>query len=155
MIRAIVPACISFQIPVKLGVKLVAQTAALFWSLDHVFCNFEAGTPRLPPSSFVHGLMFSALFILQWTYAIEQVGTRSLTEEEIKVVRLLSNLLVEADPEQNVDERPMSQRFMSVKAFQYSGVIVWGVAHPLSRLCETIARKLAERGQQMEIVGTV
>jgi hypothetical protein len=99
--------------------------------------------------------MFSALFILQWTYAIEQVGTGSLTEEEIKVVRLLSNLLVEADPEQNVDERPMSQRFMSVKAFQYSGVIVWGVAHPLSRLCETIARKLAERGQQMEIVGTV
>ena len=42
MIRALVPAVISFQIPVKLGVKLVAQTAALFWSLDHVFCNFEA-----------------------------------------------------------------------------------------------------------------
>jgi hypothetical protein len=53
MIRAIVPACISFQIPVKLGVKLVAQTAALFWSLDHVFCNFEAGTapPLSPPLS--------------------------------------------------------------------------------------------------------
>src|SRR5579862_3842136 len=47
MIRALVPAVISFQIPVKLGVKLVAQTAALFWSLDHVFCNFEAGTVSL------------------------------------------------------------------------------------------------------------
>jgi hypothetical protein len=43
MIRALVPACVSFQIPVKLGVKLVAQTAALFWSVDHVFCNFEVG----------------------------------------------------------------------------------------------------------------
>jgi hypothetical protein len=45
MIRALVPACVSFQIPVKLGVKLVAQTAALFWSVDHVFCNFEVGMP--------------------------------------------------------------------------------------------------------------
>jgi hypothetical protein len=44
MIRGLVPACISFQIPVKLGVKLVAATAALFWSVEHVFCNFELGT---------------------------------------------------------------------------------------------------------------
>jgi hypothetical protein len=43
MIRALVPACISLQIPVKLGVKLVAATAALFWSVEHVFCNFEMG----------------------------------------------------------------------------------------------------------------
>ena len=27
-----------------MGMKLVAQTAALFWSVDHVFCNFEVGT---------------------------------------------------------------------------------------------------------------
>src|SRR5579859_3480094 len=43
MIRALVPACVSLQIPVKMGMKLVAQTAALFWSVDHVFCNFEVG----------------------------------------------------------------------------------------------------------------
>jgi Fungal specific transcription factor domain len=42
-IRALVPACVSLQIPVKMGMKLVAQTAALFWSVDHVFCNFEVG----------------------------------------------------------------------------------------------------------------
>ena len=41
MIRALIPACVSFQIPVKLGVKLVAQTAALFWSVEHVLSNFE------------------------------------------------------------------------------------------------------------------
>ena len=93
----------------------------------------------------MHRLTCAALFILQWLYAIEQVGTESITEEEIKVFRLLSNLLVEADPEQSMDERPTSQRFMSVKAYQYSGVIVWGVAHPLSRLCETVARRLADR----------
>jgi hypothetical protein len=43
MIRALVPACVSLQIPVKMGMKLVAQTAALFWSVEHVFCNFEVG----------------------------------------------------------------------------------------------------------------
>lgn len=43
MIRSLVPACVSLQIPVKMGMKLVAQTAALFWSVDHVFCNFEVG----------------------------------------------------------------------------------------------------------------
>jgi hypothetical protein len=47
MIRALVPACVSLQIPVKMGMKLVAQTAALFWSVDHVFCNFEVG--KIPP----------------------------------------------------------------------------------------------------------
>lgn len=47
MIRALVPACVSLQIPVKMGMKLVAQTAALFWSVDHVFCNFEVGIPLL------------------------------------------------------------------------------------------------------------
>jgi hypothetical protein len=44
MIRALVPACVSLQIPVKMGMKLVAQTAALFWSVEHVFCNFEVGS---------------------------------------------------------------------------------------------------------------
>ena len=43
MIRALVPACVSLQIPVKMGMKLVAQTAALFWSVEHVFCAFEVG----------------------------------------------------------------------------------------------------------------
>jgi hypothetical protein len=47
MIRALVPACVSLQIPVKMGMKLVAQTAALFWSVDHVFCNFEVGMDSL------------------------------------------------------------------------------------------------------------
>lgn len=48
MIRALVPACVSLQIPVKMGMKLVAQTAALFWSVEHVFCNFEVGISPAP-----------------------------------------------------------------------------------------------------------
>ena len=58
MIRALVPACVSLQIPVKMGMKLVAQTAALFWSVDHVFCNFEVG---IDP--------FSAKFIIAFCVA--------------------------------------------------------------------------------------
>jgi hypothetical protein len=48
MIHALVPAVVSFQIPVKLGVKLVARTAPLFWSIDNVFSNFEVGNSRSP-----------------------------------------------------------------------------------------------------------
>jgi hypothetical protein len=41
--RALVSTCVSIQIPVKLGVKFVMQTAAMTWSVDHMFCNFEIG----------------------------------------------------------------------------------------------------------------
>ena len=48
MIRALVSACVSIQNPVKLGVKFVMRTAALTWSLDQIFFNFEVGiTPSL------------------------------------------------------------------------------------------------------------
>jgi hypothetical protein len=44
-LQALVPACQSLQISVKLGIKLLAQTAALFWSVEHMFCNFDVGIP--------------------------------------------------------------------------------------------------------------
>jgi hypothetical protein len=53
MIRVLVPACVSLQISVKMGTKSVPQTAALFWSVEHVFCNFEVGNiPPFPLTSF-------------------------------------------------------------------------------------------------------
>lgn len=136
MIRALVPAVISFQIPVKLGVKLVAQTAALFWSLDHVFCNFEAGNAlsQFQLSNSRAGIdIILALFILHWLVAVESVGLESITDEETKVYKLLSDLLIEANPEQLSDPRPLSQRFLTVKAYQYKGgVQVWGGKTPSS-----------------------
>lgn len=47
MIRALVPACVSFKILVKMRMK---QTTALFWSVEHVFCNFEVGIFPFPQS---------------------------------------------------------------------------------------------------------
>lgn len=44
MTRALVSGCVSFQIPVKIGMKLVTQIASLFWSFVHVLCNVEIGT---------------------------------------------------------------------------------------------------------------
>jgi hypothetical protein len=44
LIRALIPACQSVQISVKLGTKLLARTAALCWSVEHMFCNFDIGT---------------------------------------------------------------------------------------------------------------
>lgn len=44
MMRAIMPATLQLQIPIKMGIKLVARTAALIWSVEHVLCATETGT---------------------------------------------------------------------------------------------------------------
>lgn len=43
LLRALIPACEYLQISMKLGAKLLAQTAALFWSVEHMFYNFDVG----------------------------------------------------------------------------------------------------------------
>ena len=43
IMRAITPAILQLQIPIKMGVKLVARTAALAWSVEHVLCAMESG----------------------------------------------------------------------------------------------------------------
>jgi len=117
MIRALVPACVSFQIPVKLGVKLVAHTAALFWSVEHVFCNFELG--MFPFTS-----LNLALFLLEWLLSVERDAGDGLNEDEHKIINLLNDLVLEADFHE--DEQLLSIRFLTVKAYQFDGVNVWG-----------------------------
>jgi len=46
MMRAVMPATLQLQIPIKMGIKLVARTAALIWSVEHVLCATESGIPR-------------------------------------------------------------------------------------------------------------
>jgi hypothetical protein len=46
MIRALISACVSVQMGITLGLKFLAQTAALSWSVDHMFSNFEVGIQR-------------------------------------------------------------------------------------------------------------
>jgi len=43
MMRAIMPAALQLQIPIKMGIKLVSRTAALIWSVEHVLCATETG----------------------------------------------------------------------------------------------------------------
>jgi hypothetical protein len=43
MMRAVIPAILQLQIPVKMGIKLVARTTALIWSVEHVLCATESG----------------------------------------------------------------------------------------------------------------
>jgi hypothetical protein len=117
MIRALVPACVSLQIPVKMGMKLVAQTAALFWSVDHVFCNFEVGMVLM--------IADVALFLSQWLRSVERDGTASLNTDEARIVSLLRDLLFEADPDAHTSE-PMSALLLTVWADQFDGVNVWG-----------------------------
>jgi Fungal specific transcription factor domain len=44
MMRAVMPATLQLQIPIKMGIKLVARTAALIWSVEHVLAATESGT---------------------------------------------------------------------------------------------------------------
>jgi hypothetical protein len=123
MIRALVPACVSLQIPVKMGMKLVAQTAALFWSVEHVFCNFEVGI------SYRLSSLIIALFLSQWLRSIERDGMEGLTNQEAKIVSLLRDLLFEADPDAD-SRQPMSALLLTVWADQFDGVNVWGSTIP-------------------------
>jgi predicted Rossmann-fold nucleotide-binding protein len=43
LLRALIPACEFLQISIKLGAQLLAQTAALFWSVEHMFYNIDVG----------------------------------------------------------------------------------------------------------------
>jgi len=95
-----------------MGVKLVAQTAALFWSVEHVFCNFEV-----------------ALFLSQWLCSIEREGTANLSNEEAKIVSLLRDLLFEAETEAD-PKLPLSCLLLTVWADQFDGVNVWGSMFP-------------------------
>lgn len=78
MIRALVPACVSLQIPVKMGMKLVAQTAALFWSVEHVFCAFEVGIfPSLSePNSSVILVSMATVHRTGWDGSFDQPGSK-------------------------------------------------------------------------------
>lgn len=61
MMKALIPAVQSLQISVKFGIKLLAQTAALYWSVEHMFCNFDVGI-YLPCSHFtLHRLVLHFL----------------------------------------------------------------------------------------------
>jgi len=52
MMRAVMPATLQLQIPIKMGIKLVARTAALIWSVEHVLCATESGiSPTCSPYS--------------------------------------------------------------------------------------------------------
>jgi Fungal specific transcription factor domain len=49
MMRAVMPATLQLQIPIKMGIKLVARTAALIWSVEHVLAATESGTETTFP----------------------------------------------------------------------------------------------------------
>jgi hypothetical protein len=128
MTRALVSGCVSFQIPVKIGMKLVTQVASLFWSFIHVLANVEMGICHS------ERLLISALFLAQWLRSIERDGYQNLTDDETKVISLLKDLIFEADTE--VDRtQPLSALLLGVWAdAKCNGVSIWDSMAP-SYLC--------------------
>src|SRR5271170_5670418 len=76
MTRALVSGCVSFQIPVKLGMKLVTQIASLFWSFVHVLCNVEIGNIGLIYLSNLSPLFVSMAAIRRKGWVSESHGRR-------------------------------------------------------------------------------
>jgi hypothetical protein len=60
LLRALIPACEFLQISTKLGAKLLAQTAALFWSVEHMFYNFDVGNSS-PGSKLIDRFAFAGM----------------------------------------------------------------------------------------------
>jgi hypothetical protein len=119
MTRALVSGCVSFQIPVKIGMKLVTQIASLFWSFVHVLCNVEIGTIGL---SF---LLISALFLCQWLRSVERDGYQNLTDDEEKIVSLLKDLIFEADPDADPNQSLAVLLLMVWANAKNDGVSIW------------------------------
>ena len=115
--RALVSACVSIQIPVKLGVKFVMQTAAMTWSVDHMFCNFEIGTHLIGPNS-----NRKALFLLQWLLGVEKPGHLP-SEEEEEFLAILRELLFEASAADN--KQSLAARFLKV-IYSVDTLHIWG-----------------------------
>jgi hypothetical protein len=72
MMRAVMPATLQLQIPVKMGIRLVSRTAALIWSVEHMLCAIESG---MSSSDWVE----IGLLLCDWLRSIENepVGTRT------------------------------------------------------------------------------
>jgi len=124
LIRALIPACQSIQISVKLGMKLLARTAALRWSVEHMLCNFDIG-----------------IFLLEWLHSVEKVGIANIPEEEKTIFDCIHRLLFEDGDEG--DELP-SVRLVTVN-YRSDATHVWGITESLVRIIQTVARNLASR----------
>lgn len=118
MILALVPACVSLQITAKFGLKLVAQAAASFCSVEHVFCNFVVGMDSLIRSDL-------GLFLSQWLRSIERDGLTCLAADEAKIISLIRDLLLAVDSDADTRE-PMSVLLLTILADQFEKANVWG-----------------------------
>jgi len=50
IMRAVLPATLQLQIPIKMGIKLVSRTAASIWSVEHILAATESGNFHRPDS---------------------------------------------------------------------------------------------------------
>lgn len=107
----------SLQISIKIGIKLLAQTAALFWSVEHMFCNFDVGMSLPLRCTYV------GLFLLQWLHSVEKHGLENIDAEEKKSFMLLHDLLFEERAPPN--EQLLSIRLVALN-YREDALCVWG-----------------------------
>jgi hypothetical protein len=150
MMKALIPAAQSLQISVKFGIKLLAQTAALYWSVEHMFCNFDVGMsffPKIPTSWLVTAssypcspfhillsyfllvtlffrirVLTTGLFLLQWVHSVEREGLDNLQGEEKAIYRLIQDMVSE---DQSTKDELLSMRLLSL-GYRPDALHIWG-----------------------------
>lgn len=136
--RAALHCAHALSIPVKLGIRLVAQTQVIYWSNQHALCSLEC-----------------AVLLVKWLEAVTAPDlTPPLTPAERRVLEFLAQLVAEADYKQSVEyllerKQLISAALVRLWATLYTYDSAWDMVDLIGRSLTAYAELLeARHGQQ-------
>ncbi|KAK5173516.1 uncharacterized protein LTR77_002197 [Saxophila tyrrhenica] len=110
------PAIAALQIPIRTGVRVFAHTASLTWSIEHFLTGFEC-----------------ALFLAFYLLSLERDADSDLSDEEVEMQELVSNLIDESGEEcvrSHGGRAILSVSVLRLWASIFNNVCVWGGESP-------------------------
>ena len=137
LLRAVTHSAYALSIPVKIGLRFVAQTQAIFWSIQHSLCSLEC-----------------AVLLSSWlgSIASQQLQLSSLEKNELRVVRYVQSLLEETNfggprrqggPEAEVALlKRLSAGVVKIWASIFRGPQTWAIVNVIGSSLELYAQLL-------------
>lgn len=132
--RAALHCAHALSIPVKLGIRLVAQTQVMYWSNQHALCSLEC-----------------AVLLTKWLEAVTQPDLNPpLTAAEGRVLEFLAQLVAEANYKKTVEgileRKPlMSAALVRLWAALYTSDNAWEMVDLIGRSLTAYAKLLETR----------
>jgi hypothetical protein len=126
--RAILQAAHALSIPVKIGIKFVAHTHTLLWSMQHSLANLECAfllsknlhssvTPRSPVSSHLTSLG-------KWLYMIADCFPE-LTVDERNLLEMVRSIVGETHYAIDPENKDGMNRSLEIKQLSVAVVRIW------------------------------